>query len=560
MNSQHCSNGPQEPTDWNAVDWRQANKKVRNLRQRIYRATAEGDLRKVRSLQKLMLRSHANQLVGVRRVAQQNAGAETPGIDQVLVKTPEARGRLVDALRTDHKVRACPVKRVYIPKAKGKLRPLGIPIMKDRAAQAVVKNALEPEWEARFEAHSYGFRPGRSAHDAIVKIFLSTRGGCQKKWVVDADIQGCFDNINHEHLLKVLGTFPASREVTAWLKAGYMEDGVVHQTKTGTPQGGVISPVLANIALHGLDQALGMKYYKTHQGYLGTRSNRAWVRYADDFVVFCRTKEDAEQVVVILKTWLAERGLTLASDKTRIVHLDEGFDFLGFNVRQYRPQCTKRAGTVTLIKPSKKSVESIKSKLSEIWATAGSRPLKDTLLLLNAVVRGWANYFRSSVSSVTFKKLDQWMFTKAYRFAVSRHSNKGKGWVYDRYFPKWDGKRRVFGDVQSGVTLLRFSQFKVVRYVPVQGYKSPDDAKLAAYWESRRKAKHSTLSVRHRQLAVTQNWKCPVCGEDLKNEELLRIDYDKSKPNSQQVGNQELLHLFCHQQRQSLLQSETANS
>lgn len=386
MNSNRCSNGPKGRTDWNAVEWRRVNCVVRNLRQRIYRATAEGDLRKVRSLQKLMLRSYSNQLVSVRRVSQQNAGAETPGVDHVLVKTPEARAWLVDEQRTSRKVRALPVRRVYIPKANGKQRPLGIPAMFDRAAQAVVKNALEPEWEARFEAHSYGFRPGRSAHDAIQKIFQSSRGGCQKKWVVDADIKGCFDNIDHRYLRQRLGGFPARRDIDAWLEAGYMEDGVLHPTDKGTPQGGVISPVLANVALHGLDDALGVRYYRTRAGYLRTYSTRAWVRYADDFVVFSKTKEDAERVVEILKTWLAERGLTLAADKTRIVHLDNGFDFLGFNIRQYRPRCTTRHETVTLIKPSTKAIKRVKEKLSEIWATAGSRPLKDTILFLNAVI------------------------------------------------------------------------------------------------------------------------------------------------------------------------------
>jgi len=249
MNSANCSNGPMGSTDWNTVEWRRANALVRNLRQRIYRATAEGDLRKVRSLQKLMLRSYANRLVSVRRVTQQNAGANTPGVDYVLVKTPEARGRLVDAMRTIRKRRALPVRRIYIPKANGKQRPLGIPVMLDRAAQAVVKNALEPEWEARFEATSYGFRPGRSAHDAVQKVFHLTHYGSKKLWVVDADIKGCFDNIDHAPLLNALGTFPTRRDIQAWLKAGYMETGVWHATRTGTPQGGVITPqtILQNI-------------------------------------------------------------------------------------------------------------------------------------------------------------------------------------------------------------------------------------------------------------------------------------------------------------------------
>lgn len=554
-----CSNGPTGPTDWNAINWRKANRLVRNLRQRIYRAMAEGNLSKVRSLQKLMLRSYANRVVGVRKVAQQNTGANTPGVDHVLAKTPATRSRLVNELRSRHKVKANPVRRIYIPKANGKQRPLGIPTMLDRAAQAVVKNALEPEWEARFEPTSYGFRPGRSAQDAMQKIFQLSRSGCRKQWVVDADIKGCFDNIDHDKLLEALGTFSSKREVQAWLKAGYMEEGVWQPTDTGTPQGGVISPLLANVALHGLDELLGIRYYRTREGYLRTYSNRAWVRYADDFVVFCRTKEDAEQVVEILRAWLKDRGLSLSEEKTQIVHMSEGFDFLGFNVRQYRTGRT-RNGTVTLIKPSRKAVKNVRQKLSEIWATAGSRPLKDTILMLNAVIRGWSNYFRSGCSAKTFKSLDHWMFQKAYSFVVKRHRNKGKRWVVARYFPNRGGEKWIFSDPRSGASLLKFSHTKVVRHVPVQGYSSPDDPRLADYWERRRKGRNSMLSVKHRRLARAQGWMCPVCGDSVENGEPLRVHYAKTEDGRFDPGPPHaLMHLFCHQQAQASGHSEAVH-
>jgi RNA-directed DNA polymerase len=548
MDSSNCSNGPMGPTDWNAINWRKANRSVRNLRQRIFRATTEGNLKKVRSLQKLMLRSFANKVVGVRKVAQQNTGAGTPGIDQVLAKTPLMRGRLVDELRTARKVKANPVRRIYIPKANGKQRPLGIPTMLDRAAQAVVKNSMEPEWEARFEPTSYGFRPGRSAQDALQKIFQLSRSGCRKQWIVDADIKGCFDNIDHEKLLATLESFPANREIRAWLKAGYMEDGVRQPTEAGTPQGGVISPLLANVALHGLDEVLGITYYRTREGHLRTYSNRAWVRYADDFVVLCRTKEDAEKVVEILCAWLKERGLSLSPEKTRIVHLTEGFDFLGFNVRQYRTGRTK-LGTVTLIKPSRKAVQNVRKKLSEIWRTASSRPLKDTILMLNAVIRGWSNYFRSSCCAKTFKMLDHWMFQKAYSFAVKRHRNKGKKWVTTRYFPSREGEKWIFRDPQSDATMLKFSHTKVARHLPVQGYASPDDPQLSAYWDNRRQGRNSMLSAKHVRLARSQAWVCPVCGEPLENGEPLRIHYVKpAGDKSNLVTPHVLMHLFCQQQ------------
>lgn len=256
MSNSASTNVTARPTDWHAVNWRQAYRTVRNLRQRLFRAAEAGDLKKVRSLQQLLLRSRANLLVSVRRVTQQNAGRKTPGVDQLLVKTPRERGRLVDRLATFQPWKAQPAQRVYIPKANGKLRPLGIPTIQDRCLQAVVKNALEPFWEQRFEGTSYGFRPGRSCHDAIARLYTLSRPNGKKQWVVDADIKGAFDHIDHDYLLQAIDHFPARELVKQWLKAGVMCDGVFERTEKGTPQGGVISPLLANIALHGMETAL----------------------------------------------------------------------------------------------------------------------------------------------------------------------------------------------------------------------------------------------------------------------------------------------------------------
>jgi RNA-directed DNA polymerase len=238
MPSAGAANGPEGRTDWDAIDWRKADRLVRNLRHRIFRATQANDLRKVRSLQRLMLRSHSNILLSVRRVTQVNAGRHTPGVDKVVVKTPAARGELVDRLATCQPWRALPVRRVYIPKANGKRRPLGIPVVLDRCLQAMVKQALEPEWEARFEGSSYGFRPGRCCHDALAKAHLLACPHRRKRWVLDADIQGAFDAIDHDFLLKALGKVPGRELVRQWLKAGVMEDGAFHATEAGTPHTG----------------------------------------------------------------------------------------------------------------------------------------------------------------------------------------------------------------------------------------------------------------------------------------------------------------------------------
>ena len=236
------ANGPEGLTDWRRVNWRTVNRQVRNLRRRIFRATQQGDWATVRSLQRLMLRSHANRLQAVRRVTQVNRGKHTPGVDRVLVKTPRARGALVDELARYQPWRAQPTRRVSIPKANGKLRPLGIPTIRDRALQAMVKNALEPSWEARFEATSYGFRPGRSGHDAVQRLFNLLNPHTHMKWVVDADIESAFDHIDHEFLLEAIGPAPGRELIRQWLKAGYLEGFDWHATEAGTPQGGVITP------------------------------------------------------------------------------------------------------------------------------------------------------------------------------------------------------------------------------------------------------------------------------------------------------------------------------
>lgn len=561
----HKVNGTEKHTDWNSINWKQSNRIVRNLRQRIFRASEEGDSKTVASLQKLMLRSRSNILTSVRRVTQLNAGKNTAGVDKLVVKTPTARAKLVDELSTFQPWQAKPARRVYIPKANGKTRPLGIPVVKDRCLQAMVKNALEPFWEARFEGMSYGFRPGRGCHDAISKIYLLARPNKTKKWVLDADIKGAFDNINHEHLLSTIGLVPGRELIKQWLKAGFMENGVFNSTETGTPQGGVISPLLANIALHGMEEALTVrrtlkngKEIITDEGvhYNKTGNNcgkRAVVRYADDFVVFCETKEDAERCCEILSVWLNNRGLELSQEKTKITHLSEGFDFLGFNIKHYQAPQTAKTGWKLLITPSKNSVKKIQTKLRDEWKSLIGLNLGAVLKRLNPIIRGWANYFRIGVASKTFSSLDNWMFTREMRYGKRTHPRKAKWWIHQKYFGKLNLDRNdkwVFGDKRFGSYLLKFSWFPIERHALVSGNNSPDNPVLQDYWIQRNLAKTKTLPPSKQKIAFKQKGSCSKCGESLFNGE--EIHTHRRIPGKEggkyTYSNIELVHLYCHQQ------------
>ena len=516
-------NGPEdEALGWDAIVWPVHEENVRRLRQRIFKATKEQDLATVRNLQRMMLRSWSNTLVSVRQVTQRNAGRGTPGVDGQVALTARARMDLaVQVHRTARSFQPLPVRRVYIPKANGKQRPLGIPAITDRAHQARCRNALEPEWEARFAPRTYGFRPGRSCQDAIAVIHVM---GCGKnprrRWILDADLTAAFDKIDHDHLLAKLGSFPGKGMIRGWLKADVFEKGKgFAPADEGTPQGGVISPCLLNIALHGLEEAAGVRYEASDPART-KRGCPALVIYADDMVALCHTRQQAERVKARMAGWLAPRGLSFNEAKTRIVTLEDGFDFLGFTVRRHSGKLITR--------PSKAAVKRVKHRLAaEMRALRGGNAAA-VLATINPIVRGWANYYRGAASSRTFAALDHYLWQLTYKWACHSHANKPKPWIVSRYYGRFNPAsqdRWVFGNRDNGAYLPRLGWTKIVRHSLVVGAASPDDPALTGYWARRRRKNQPLLDRSVLILLARQKGRCPLC-RDL----LLHADHEPSSP------------------------------
>jgi RNA-directed DNA polymerase len=557
-----------QTVEWNKVDWRKLEIRVYKLQKRIFRASSRGDLKAVRRLQKTLMRSWSGKMLAVRRVTQDNQGKKTAGVDGVKSLSPVQRLALVKKLAL--KGKAMPTRRVWIDKpGTDEKRPLGIPTMYDRALQALVKLALEPEWEARFEPNSYGFRPGRSCHDAVEAIFVAIKQ--KAKYVLDADIAKCFDRINHRELLKKLNTFPTlKRQIGAWLKSGVMDGKQLFPTSEGTPQGGVISPLLANIALHGMEERV--KQFAETLPYKGIakrdkRRALSLIRYADDFVILHEDLTVVRRCKEIISEWLIGMGLELKPSKTRFAHTlfehegqDAGFNFLGFNVRQYpvgkynsgRDGHGKPLGYKTLIKPSKEKVKIHYDRIADVIEQHKAAPQAALIDHLNPIITGWANYYKAVISKETFSELGAKTYQKIKSWAKRRHPNKSGEWVAKNYWQTIDGDKWVFATKQKGqnpLRLIKHSAIEIVRHVKVKGDASPYDGNLI-YWSSRM-GKNPEVSKTVATLLKKQKGKCALCDLHFTEQSVMDIDHiiPKSKGGKNEYKNMQLLHRHCHDKK-----------
>lgn len=534
---------------WHQIEWSGAHRVVGRLQARIAKAVRERRWGKVKALQWLLTRSFSGRAIAVKQITE-NQGKKTPGVDKVTWQTPEAKAHAIGSLRRKGYTPQ-PLRRVFIPKTNGKLRPLGIPTMKDRAMQALYLLALSPIAETQADSNSYGFRVGRATRDAAGQCFIALAKRHSPQWVLDADISGCFDHISHEWML---ANIPVDKAILhKWLKAGFVWQGGLFPTDEGTPQGGIISPTLANMTLDGIEALLHNRFDVRLQG---TRKNNPHkvhlIRYADDFVVTGATKETLEAAKTTIENFLQERGLKLSAEKTQIVHIEDGFDFLGWTIRKFDGKL--------LIKPAKKNVKTFVQKIRKVIETHKAAKQEALITKLNPMIRGWAYYHRNQVAKETFSKVDCAIWQKLWQWARRRHPNKSSSWVKSRYFTRIGMRDWVFScEMQNEdgstrrLTLAFANSIAIERHIKIRGEANPFDPAWATYFEDRLAlTMKNTLTGKRRilHLWTNQAGRCPHCRALITKETgwHLRHIVPKALGGADITSNLILLHPTCYRQ------------
>lgn len=537
------------PTDnsggWASIDWNKAEAAVKKLQVRIVKAQKAGKWNKVKALQWTLTHSFYAKALAVKRVTS-NQGKNTSGVDKVLLSTDTAKYKAIDTLRR-RGYKPLPLRRVHIKKSNGKLRPLGIPTMKDRAMQALYVMALEPLAETSGDNFSYGFRKGRSTADAMVKIHTLLSRRISPEWVLEGDIKGCFDHISHEWLLEHIPMDKAM--LKKWLKCGFVFNGELFPTEEGTPQGGIISPILANMTLDGIQELLASKFPIAIKNGKEIRHKINLVRYADDFIVTGDSEEILrDKVKPLIAEFLAERGLTLSEEKTLVTHVDDGFDFLGFNVRRYN-------GTL-LTKPSKDRVKKFTAKIKEVIKRNASSTQHDLIFTLNPIIKGWGEYYQFSAATETYRKVDNAIFQKLWRWCLRRHHNKGLGWIKNRYFHKTGNRDWVFSTEEGGrdkqYSLISLTNIKIKKYPQLKAAYNPYDPAWDDYTEQRAVIKMK-FSLKGRKSLIymweKQDRKCPLCGQPITKETPWRTMFSDDSKKTRVLVHDKCFRSYVYKDR-----------
>ena len=523
---------------WKSIDWKKAEAEVSRLQARIAKATQEKKWNTVKRLQYLLSHSYYAKALAVRKVTT-NKGKHTPGIDKELWNTPAVKMRNVLIL-TDKGYKAKPLRRVFIEKpGKKKKRPLGIPCMYDRAMQALYALALDPVSETTADEKSFGFRRGRSAQDACEYIFTALSRRSSPEWVLEGDIKGCFDHISHDWLIEYI---PMDKSVLKqFLKAGFVFQNELFPTDEGTPQGGVISPILANMALDGMQKVLSDRFHTNRLGKIDLRFKNAHkvnlVRYADDFIVTAATKEIAEEAKEIIRGFLCTRGLELSEEKTLITHVDDGFDMLGWTFRRFKEKL--------IVKPSKKSVKALNASLHNTVLERGKAWRQEDLIrVLNRQLRGWANYHQSVCAKDAFSRTDHILYEMLWRWAKRRHPKKNRKWITANYWYSKGLRNWVFST--KNAELIRLGEVPIIRHTKVRMSANPY---LDSEYFIQRKIQNGMkrLSGRFKKIWRNQNGCCYHCGQPMEISDEREIFYKipKSMGGKDDVPNMAYVHKYC---------------